>query len=62
MAADQKARWQKEIDWLLSVADHIVEFVPSQQMSDHGTCMEVEIPHFQCVLSMQLHVPNSIIQ
>ncbi|OEL28228.1 Rop guanine nucleotide exchange factor 9 [Dichanthelium oligosanthes] len=31
MAADQKARWMKEIDWLLSVADHIVEFVPSQQ-------------------------------
>ena len=48
MAADQKARWQKEIDWLLSVADHIVEFVPSQQMSDNGTCMEVEIPPFQC--------------
>lgn len=50
MAADQKARWQKEIDWLLSVADYIVEFVPSQQMSDNGTCMEVRNPAFSALL------------
>uniref|UniRef100_A0A0E0JMC3 PRONE domain-containing protein n=1 Tax=Oryza punctata TaxID=4537 RepID=A0A0E0JMC3_ORYPU len=31
MSADRRARWNKEIDWLLSVTDHIVEFVPSQQ-------------------------------
>lgn len=41
MAANQKARWRKEIDWVLSVADHIVEFVPSQQVSEDGTNMEV---------------------
>lgn len=50
MAADQKGRWKKEIDWLLSVTDHIVEFVPSQQVSENGTCMEVRNPHFQCFL------------
>ena len=37
MATDRKARWRKEIDWLLSVTDHIVEFVPSQQKSKDGT-------------------------
>ncbi|GER41230.1 Rop guanine nucleotide exchange factor 12 [Striga asiatica] len=40
MAADTKARWRKEIDWLLSVTDHIVEFVPSKQRSKDGTNME----------------------
>uniref|UniRef100_A0A0E0N0N2 PRONE domain-containing protein n=1 Tax=Oryza rufipogon TaxID=4529 RepID=A0A0E0N0N2_ORYRU len=41
MSADRRARWNKEIDWLLSVTDHIVEFVPSQQASTDGTSMEV---------------------
>jgi hypothetical protein len=41
MAAEQKARWRTEVDWLLSVADHIVEFVASQQVSEDGTSMEV---------------------
>ncbi|XP_074285324.1 rop guanine nucleotide exchange factor 12-like [Silene latifolia] len=41
MAPENRARWKKEIDWLLSVTDHIVEFVPSQQKSANGTCMEI---------------------
>ncbi|CAI9114142.1 OLC1v1014795C1 [Oldenlandia corymbosa var. corymbosa] len=41
MSPDMRARWRKEIDWLLSVTDHIVEFVPSKQMSKDGTNMEV---------------------
>jgi hypothetical protein len=41
MSPDRKARWRKEIEWLLSVTDHIVEFVPSQQKSVDGTNMEV---------------------
>ena len=42
MSAERKARWRKEIDWLLSVTDYIVEFVPSQQKSKDGTSMEVK--------------------
>ncbi|KAL5697771.1 Rho guanine nucleotide exchange factor 8 [Ranunculus cassubicifolius] len=41
MAPERKARWRKEIDWLLSVTDHIVEFVPSQQKSKDGVTMEI---------------------
>jgi hypothetical protein len=41
MSSDRKARWRKEIEWFLSVTDHIVEFVPSQQKSKDGTNMEV---------------------
>ncbi|KAG8069360.1 hypothetical protein GUJ93_ZPchr0005g14634 [Zizania palustris] len=55
MAADQKARWRKEIDWLLSVADHIVEFVPSKQVSDDGTSMEIMIT--QQRQDLQMNIP-----
>ncbi|KAE8786946.1 rop guanine nucleotide exchange factor 9-like [Hordeum vulgare] len=43
MAPEQKARWTKEIDWLLSVADFIVEFVPSRQEAEDGSTMEIMI-------------------
>ncbi|EOA18689.1 hypothetical protein CARUB_v10007265mg [Capsella rubella] len=43
MAPDRRARWKKEIDWLLSVTDHIVEFVPSQQISKDGVCTEIMV-------------------
>ncbi|XP_072958780.1 rho guanine nucleotide exchange factor 8-like [Typha angustifolia] len=41
MPPEMKARWKKEIDWFLSVTDHIVEFVPSQHMAKDGTSMEI---------------------
>lgn len=41
MSAERKARWRKEVDWLLSVTDHVVEFVPSQQKAKDGSSMEV---------------------
>ncbi|KAL9261158.1 Rho guanine nucleotide exchange factor 8-like protein [Drosera capensis] len=43
MSPERKARWRKEVDWLLSVTDHIVELVPSQQQSPDGTTMEVMV-------------------
>ncbi|KAI8571133.1 hypothetical protein RHMOL_Rhmol01G0094800 [Rhododendron molle] len=43
MSPDRKARWRKEIDWLLSVTDYIVEFVPSQQKAKDGTNMEIMV-------------------
>lgn len=45
MAPDRKARWKKEVDWLLSVTDYIVELVPSEQMSKDGKSMEVTTQH-----------------
>jgi len=43
MPPERKARWKKEISWLLSVTDHIVEFVPSQQKSKDGVNMEIMV-------------------
>ncbi|XP_051114320.1 rho guanine nucleotide exchange factor 8-like [Andrographis paniculata] len=41
MSPERKARWKREIGWLLSVTDYIVEFVPSQQKQKDGSSMEV---------------------
>jgi len=41
MAPDTKERWKREVGWLLSVTDHIVEFVPTRQTAENGTTMEV---------------------
>ncbi|CAN4096347.1 unnamed protein product [Withania somnifera] len=43
MSQERKERWRKEINWLLSVSDYIVEFIPSQQKSKDGTNMEVMV-------------------
>ncbi|KAK1360170.1 Rop guanine nucleotide exchange factor 12 [Heracleum sosnowskyi] len=40
MQPERKARWRKEIDWYLSVTDHIVEFVAVKQ-NNNGITMEV---------------------
>lgn len=39
MSPEMRARWRKEIDWLLSVTDYIVEMVPVKQKSKDGTNM-----------------------
>ncbi|KAG6398085.1 hypothetical protein SASPL_139536 [Salvia splendens] len=41
MAPDTKVKWRKEIDWLLSVTDSIVEFVAVTQNKEDGTTFEV---------------------
>ncbi|KVI01250.1 Plant specific Rop nucleotide exchanger, PRONE [Cynara cardunculus var. scolymus] len=40
MPEDRKMRWRKEVRWLLSVTDHIVEFVPYQHTARDGSNME----------------------
>ncbi|KAI3463329.1 hypothetical protein Pfo_019992 [Paulownia fortunei] len=54
MSAEIKARWRKEIDWLLSVTDHIVEFVPSKQRSKDGTNMEIMVTRQRTDLHMNI--------
>ncbi|CAN8252357.1 unnamed protein product [Cochlearia groenlandica] len=43
MYPETKAIWRKEMDWLLSVIDHIVEFVPSKQISKNGGFTEIMV-------------------
>jgi hypothetical protein len=41
LAEDRRTRWRREMEWLLSVSDHIVELVPSWQTFPDGTNLEV---------------------
>ncbi|KAH0468284.1 hypothetical protein IEQ34_003317 [Dendrobium chrysotoxum] len=41
MSAETKCRWRREINWFLSVTDHIVEFVPIQQVGKDGSKIEI---------------------
>ncbi|CAM8962142.1 unnamed protein product [Rhodiola kirilowii] len=41
LAAEKKAMWRREMDCLLSVTDHIVEFIPSSQTLPDGSKLEV---------------------
>nr|XP_016502661.1 PREDICTED: rop guanine nucleotide exchange factor 12-like [Nicotiana tabacum] len=54
MPAERKAKWRREIDWPLSVTDHIVEFVPSKQKSKDGTSMEVMVTKQRTDLQMNI--------
>ncbi|KAK4765367.1 hypothetical protein SAY86_026457 [Trapa natans] len=54
MPPETKGRWRKEIDWLLSVTDHIVEFVASQQISKDGTSMEIMVTRQRTDLLMNV--------
>ncbi|KAK6944961.1 PRONE domain [Dillenia turbinata] len=54
LSADRKSRWRKEIDWLLSVTDHIVEFVPSQQKNKDGSIVEIMVTRQRNDLRMNI--------
>lgn len=60
MSAERKARWRKEIDWLLSVSDHIVEFVPSQQKTKDGSTVEVQ-KTISILLPLHYHLITEIL-
>ncbi|KAK0597808.1 hypothetical protein LWI29_028768 [Acer saccharum] len=54
MPAERKARWRKEVDWLLGVTDYIVEFVPSQQKAKDGSSMEIMVTKQRTDLQMNI--------
>ncbi|XP_023751274.1 rop guanine nucleotide exchange factor 1 [Lactuca sativa] len=54
LAPQKKAMWQREMEWLLSVSDSIVDFVPSIQQSPSGGSYEVMATQPRADLSMNL--------
>uniref|UniRef100_A0ACD5Y6U0 Uncharacterized protein n=1 Tax=Avena sativa TaxID=4498 RepID=A0ACD5Y6U0_AVESA len=55
LAAPRKAMWTREMEWLLSVADSIVELIPStQELPDGGGQFEVMVPRPRSDLYMNL--------
>ncbi|XP_073141603.1 rop guanine nucleotide exchange factor 5-like [Henckelia pumila] len=41
LQSEKKAMWEREIEWLVCVGDHIVEFAPSCQTFPDGTKVEI---------------------
>ncbi|XP_057731366.1 rop guanine nucleotide exchange factor 5-like [Arachis stenosperma] len=41
LPSEKKAMWRREMEWLVSVSDHIVELIPSWQTFPDGSKLEV---------------------
>lgn len=54
MAPQKKVMWQREMEWLLSVSDAIVDLVPSIQHFPGGGTYEVMVPHPRSDMHMNL--------
>ncbi|CAN4088978.1 unnamed protein product [Withania somnifera] len=54
MQPETKIKWRREIDWLLSVTDHIVEFVATKQKSKDGSIMEIMVTKQRTDLQMNI--------
>ncbi|KAI5084176.1 hypothetical protein GOP47_0000345 [Adiantum capillus-veneris] len=51
---ERKALWRREMEWLVSVADHIVELVPSWQTLPDGSKFEVMVSRQRSDLHLNL--------
>ncbi|KAI7740273.1 hypothetical protein M8C21_001363 [Ambrosia artemisiifolia] len=54
LAVQKKVMWQREMKWLLSVSDSIVDLVPTIQQFPGGGTYEVMVPHPRSDLHMNL--------
>ncbi|KAJ0667063.1 putative PRONE domain, Rop guanine nucleotide exchange factor [Helianthus annuus] len=54
LALQKKVMWQREMEWLLSVGDSIVDLVPSIQHFPGGGTYEVMVPHPRSDMQMNL--------
>ncbi|PNX62771.1 rop guanine nucleotide exchange factor 1-like protein, partial [Trifolium pratense] len=43
LQSEKKAMWRREMEWLLSVSDHIVELTPNWQTFPDGSKLEVSL-------------------
>ena len=43
LSEERMAKWRKEMDWLLSPANYMVELVPAKQSGANGRTFEVSV-------------------
>jgi hypothetical protein len=43
LSEESKMKWSREMEWLVSPCDYIVELVPSYQSLEDGTTVEVSL-------------------
>ncbi|OVA18376.1 PRONE domain [Macleaya cordata] len=49
-----KSRWRREMDWLLSPANYMVELVPAKQNGTNGRVLEIMTPKIRSDIHMNL--------
>ncbi|KAL0312320.1 UNVERIFIED_CONTAM: Rop guanine nucleotide exchange factor 14 [Sesamum radiatum] len=51
---ERKVKWQREMDWLLSPTNHMVELVPAKQNGTNGRTLEIMTPKARADVHMNL--------
>ncbi|XP_011082167.1 rop guanine nucleotide exchange factor 14 [Sesamum indicum] len=51
---ERKIKWQREMDWLLSPTNHMVELVPAKQNGTNGRTLEIMTPKARADVHMNL--------
>ncbi|KAE8671364.1 Rop guanine nucleotide exchange factor 14 [Hibiscus syriacus] len=54
LAEERKNKWRKEMDWLLSPTNYMVELVPAKQNGVNGRTMEIMTPKARADVHMNL--------
>ncbi|XP_021736039.1 rop guanine nucleotide exchange factor 14-like [Chenopodium quinoa] len=73
LSEENSAKWQKEMDWLLSPANYMVELVPAKQSDTNGQNFEImtpkaradvhiNLPALQKIDSMLIEFLNSMVE
>ncbi|KAK2661941.1 hypothetical protein Ddye_000515 [Dipteronia dyeriana] len=54
LSEERKSKWQREIDWLLSPTNYMVELVPAKQNGANGRILEIMTPKARADIHMNL--------
>ncbi|KAJ8555281.1 hypothetical protein K7X08_012777 [Anisodus acutangulus] len=54
LAEDGKRKWKREMEWLLSPANHMIELVPAKQNGSNGQKLEIMTPKARADIHMNL--------
>ncbi|KAK0591273.1 hypothetical protein LWI29_037822 [Acer saccharum] len=54
LSEERKSKWQREMDWLLSPTNYMVELVPAKQNGANGRTLEIMTPKARADIHMNL--------
>ncbi|XP_010516742.1 PREDICTED: rop guanine nucleotide exchange factor 14-like isoform X1 [Camelina sativa] len=54
LSEDKKQRWRREMDWLLSPTNYMIELVPAKQDGENGRSLEIMTPRARPDIHMNL--------
>ncbi|KAL8521500.1 hypothetical protein ACS0TY_011861 [Phlomoides rotata] len=54
LSEERKSKWQREMDWLISPTNHMVELVPAKQNGANGRALEIMTPKARADIHMNL--------